>query len=96
MGQGLLTKMVQVVSRALGGVGVEKIYFSESSTDKVPNATATCGSFSSDLNGMEVIDACRQLVERLEPFRKGNPEGKWEDWVREAYMERVIVGGWIL
>lgn len=54
MGQGLVTKMVQIASRVLE-VPADKIWFSECSTDKVPNATATCGSMSSDLNGMAVI-----------------------------------------
>lgn len=54
MGQGLLTKMAQVASRVLE-IPMDKIYFSETSTDKVPNATATCGSFTSDLNGPAVM-----------------------------------------
>jgi len=54
MGQGLHTKMIQIATRVLG-IPASKIYFSETATDKVPNATATCGSLSSDLNGMAVI-----------------------------------------
>ncbi|CAL8080403.1 unnamed protein product [Orchesella dallaii] len=88
MGQGLLTKMAQVANRALG-IPIEKIYFTETSTDKVPNATATCGSFSSDLNGMAVLDACQKLVKRLEPFKKSNPNGTWEEWVGAAYFNKV-------
>jgi xanthine dehydrogenase/oxidase len=61
MGQGLHTKMVQVASRALD-VPAEKIYFSESSTDKIPNATATCGSMGSDLNGMAVLVRARLRI----------------------------------
>ncbi|KIH42630.1 hypothetical protein ANCDUO_27383, partial [Ancylostoma duodenale] len=34
-------------------------------------------------------DACNKLLKRLEPFKKANPKGKWEDWVRQAYVERV-------
>jgi xanthine dehydrogenase/oxidase len=53
-GQGLHTKMLQVASRVLE-VPMDKIYFSESSTDKVPNTSSTAGSVSSDLNGPAVI-----------------------------------------
>jgi xanthine dehydrogenase/oxidase len=54
MGQGLITKMIQVASRALD-IPADLIYFSECSTDKIPNASATCGSMTSDLNGMAII-----------------------------------------
>ena len=28
-------------------------------------------------------DACKKLLERLDPFIQENPKGKWEDWVRK-------------
>ena len=37
--------------------------------EQVPNATATGGSTGTDLNGMAVINACRQIVQHLRPFR---------------------------
>ncbi|KAJ0175481.1 hypothetical protein K1T71_008640 [Dendrolimus kikuchii] len=88
MGQGLHTKMIQVASRALG-IDVSKIHISETSTDKVPNTSATAASAGSDLNGMAVLEACETLVKRLEPFKKKNPNGKWEDWVLSAWIDRV-------
>lgn len=88
MGQGLFTKMVQVASRALD-VDYTKIHISEMSTDKVPNSSPTAGSISSDLYGMAVLEACEILKTRLEPFKAKNPDGKWEDWVIDAYVNRV-------
>ncbi|XP_038214849.1 xanthine dehydrogenase [Zerene cesonia] len=88
MGQGLHTKMIQVASRALG-VDVSKIHISETATDKVPNTSATAASAGSDLNGMAVLNACQVLAERLQPYKKKNPNGKWEDWVSAAYFDRV-------
>ncbi|CAL8080401.1 unnamed protein product [Orchesella dallaii] len=88
MGQGLATKMAQVASKALD-ISIEKIYFSETSTDKVPNATATCASMASDLNGMAVLNACKKLVKTLEPFKNANPNGTWEEWVGTAYLAKV-------
>ncbi|KAE8737385.1 xanthine dehydrogenase 3 [Frankliniella occidentalis] len=85
MGQGLHTKMIQVASRALG-IDASYIHISETSTDKVPNTIATAASFSSDLNGMAVKEACEKILHRLEPIRKANPKGKWEDWVQAAYF----------
>jgi xanthine dehydrogenase molybdopterin-binding subunit B len=34
-------------------------------------------------------DACETLRKRLEPFKAANPKGKWADWVKAAYCERV-------
>ena len=34
-------------------------------------------------------DACETLLKRLEPFKAANPKGKWADWVKAAYCERV-------
>ena len=45
--------MIQVCSRCLN-IPIEKIHISETNTDKVPNATATAASISSDLYGMAV------------------------------------------
>lgn len=88
MGQGLHTKMIQVASRALG-IDVSKIHISETSTDKVPNTSATAASAGSDLNGMAVLQACETLAKRIQPFKEKNPNGKWEDWVLQAWIDRV-------
>ncbi|XP_045768290.1 xanthine dehydrogenase [Maniola jurtina] len=88
MGQGLHTKMIQVASRALG-IDTSKIHVSETATDKVPNTSATAASAGSDLNGMAVLEACQTLMKRLQPYKDKNPNGKWEDWVSAAYVDRV-------
>lgn len=86
MGQGLHTKMIQVASTCLG-IPHTKIFTSNVSTDKVPNTMATVASLSSDLYGMAVMDACSQIMKRLEPYKK---EGsKWEDWILAANFDRV-------
>lgn len=88
MGQGLFTKMIQLASKALD-VDVSIIHINETATDKVPNSSPTAASISSDLYGMAVINACDVLKERLEPYKAKNPNGKWEDWVLAAYLDRV-------
>ncbi|KAL6115085.1 xdh [Pungitius sinensis] len=88
MGQGLHTKMVQVASRVLG-IPCSKIHISETNTSTVPNTSPTAASASSDLNGAAVHNACETLHRRLEPYKSRNPKGSWEDWVKEAYFDRV-------
>jgi xanthine dehydrogenase molybdopterin binding subunit/xanthine dehydrogenase small subunit len=67
MGQGLHTKILGIAMRELG-LPAASIRLMHTRTDKVPNTSATAASSGSDLNGMAVADACRQLRARLVPL----------------------------
>ncbi|MFD1746069.1 xanthine dehydrogenase molybdopterin binding subunit [Rhizobium helianthi] len=67
MGQGLYTKVAQVVADAFN-VDIERVKITATTTGKVPNTSATAASSGSDLNGMAALDAARQLKERLIDF----------------------------
>ena len=67
MGQGLNTKVAQVVAEALG-VSIDRIRITKTTTEKVPNTSATAASSGTDLNGMAALDACNQLLARLTAF----------------------------
>ena len=67
MGQGLFTKVAQVVAQELG-VPLATVRVSASDTSKVPNASPTAASSGSDLNGMAAREAARTLRERLAAF----------------------------
>ena len=64
MGQGLHTKMLQVAAKSLG-VNLDRFRMMPTSTDKVPNTSATAASSGSDLNGQAVKNACETLKTRL-------------------------------
>lgn len=64
MGQGLNTKVAQVVAHELG-VGFERVRCTATDTQKVANTSATAASTGADLNGKAAQDAARQLRERL-------------------------------
>ena len=67
MGQGLFVKVAQVAAHEFGQpLGAVKITATD--TDKVPNTSATAASSGSDLNGMAVRNACREIVGRLTRF----------------------------
>jgi xanthine dehydrogenase large subunit len=66
MGQGLHTKMRAVCAHELG-VSAESVRVMHTSTEKVPNTSATAASSGSDLNGQAVKQACEVLRERLRP-----------------------------
>ncbi|WP_323121758.1 xanthine dehydrogenase molybdopterin binding subunit [Burkholderia alba] len=67
MGQGLNTKVAQVVAHELG-IRFERIRVTATDTSKVANTSATAASTGSDLNGKAAQDAARQLRERLAAF----------------------------
>ncbi|MFZ3321883.1 MAG: xanthine dehydrogenase molybdopterin binding subunit [Usitatibacter sp.] len=67
MGQGLYTKVSQVVAQELG-LPVELVRVSTTDTSKVPNTSATAASSGSDLNGKAAQAAARTLRVRLALF----------------------------
>ncbi|KAJ8903637.1 hypothetical protein NDN08_004739 [Rhodosorus marinus] len=89
MGQGLHTKMIQVAATAFG-LPIEKVFISETATDKVPNATPSAASASADMYGMAVKNACDQIEERLKPVREAlGKDPTWEQLVERAYAQRI-------
>ncbi|MEY2892763.1 MAG: hypothetical protein RJA98_2671, partial [Pseudomonadota bacterium] len=67
MGQGLNTKVAQVVAHELG-VPVRRVRSTATDTEKVANTSATAASTGADLNGKAAQDAARQIRERLAAF----------------------------
>jgi xanthine dehydrogenase molybdopterin binding subunit/xanthine dehydrogenase small subunit len=66
MGQGLQTNILAIAAQTLG-VRVADIRLMPTSTDKIPNTSATAASCGTDLNGAAVQNACEILRERLLP-----------------------------
>ncbi|WP_306005937.1 xanthine dehydrogenase molybdopterin binding subunit [Aquicoccus porphyridii] len=67
MGQGLNIKVAQVVAEAFA-VDIDRVKITRTTTEKVPNTSATAASSGSDLNGMAALDACEQIKARLVDF----------------------------
>ena len=78
MGQGLFTKVAQVVASELQ-VDIDRIYCSATRTDKVPNTSPTAASSGSDLNGMAARNAVLQIKERMIAFATGHYQVAEED-----------------
>jgi xanthine dehydrogenase molybdopterin binding subunit/xanthine dehydrogenase small subunit len=93
MGQGLHTNIRAIAARELG-IDPAHVRIMPTSTDKVPNTSATAASVGTDINGAAVKNACEILRARLRPFEdilakeKGRPP-RFADVVRRAYTERV-------
>ncbi len=67
MGQGLFTKVAQVVAEEFQ-VDIDKVGISATTTGKVPNTSATAASAGSDMNGMAAQAAARTIKNRLIEF----------------------------
>jgi len=67
MGQGLNTKVSQVVAHELG-IPMERVRATATDTSKVANTSATAASTGADLNGKAAQDAARKIRERLVPL----------------------------
>jgi xanthine dehydrogenase large subunit len=67
MGQGLHTKVAQVVADELG-VPFDRVMVTASDTARVPNASATAASSGTDLNGRAAQFAARNIRSNLAAF----------------------------
>ena len=70
MGQGLNTKVAQIVAQELG-VPFERVRSTAADTSKVPNASATAASSGTDLNGRAAQYAARNVRDNLAAFVSG-------------------------
>ncbi|MGA1677412.1 MAG: xanthine dehydrogenase molybdopterin binding subunit, partial [Pseudomonadales bacterium] len=67
MGQGLYTKIAQVVADAFG-LPLQSVRNSSTRTDKVPNGSPTAASAGTDMNAWAALDACRRIQSGLADF----------------------------
>nr|MBP7502731.1 molybdopterin-dependent oxidoreductase [Aquabacterium sp.] len=90
MGQGLNTKVAQMVAHTLG-VSAHRVRVTATDTSKVANTSATAASTGSDLNGKAAANAAQQIVDRLTQ-RTAERLGVSPSKVRFA-DDQVLAGG---
>ncbi|GAB2277012.1 xylitol dehydrogenase [Dionaea muscipula] len=88
MGQGLHTKVAQVAASAFN-IPLSSVFISDTSTDKVPNASPTAASASSDMYGAAVLDACEQIKTRMAPISSTRDFSSFAELVNACYMNRI-------
>jgi xanthine dehydrogenase large subunit len=67
MGQGLMTKVAQLVAEEFQ-IDLDRVRISATNTGKVPNTSATAASAGTDLNGAAALAAARTIKGRLIEF----------------------------
>ena len=88
MGQGLNTKVAQVVADCFQ-VDLDRVRITATTTAKVPNTSATAASSGSDLNGMAAQNAAEQIKERLIDFAAERYSVEREQVVFEPNVVRI-------
>ena len=91
MGQGLNTKVAQIVAHAFG-VDLDSVGITATRTDKVPNTSPTAASSGSDLNGMAALNAANTIKARLATFIAEHYKTK-ADSVRFSNNQVTFEGG---
>jgi xanthine dehydrogenase large subunit len=86
MGQGLNTKVAQVVAHELG-LDFGRVRVTATDTQKVANSSATAASTGADLNGKAAQDAARQIRDRLAAW--------WAPQQGVAAAELRFANGWV-
>lgn len=92
MGQGLHSKMLGIVMRELG-VQADNVRVMKTTTEKVPNTSATAASSGADLNGAAVKAACESLRARLQPVAAALIEKKFQFPVNPEDI--AFLNGWV-
>ena len=100
MGQGLHTNVATIAAMELG-ISLADIRVMPTSTDKVPNTSATAASAGTDLNGAAVKNACETLRARLMPvaaevIKLKLTSQKERDTVTSSSGELVFADGFVL
>jgi xanthine dehydrogenase large subunit len=104
MGQGLNTKVAQVVAHELG-LPLARVRCTATDTSKVANTSATAASTGSDLNGRAAQDAARKVRQRLAAWfaarHGGNAEavrfedGRVFDGAASMAFDEVVAGAYM-
>ncbi|XP_012221434.1 xanthine dehydrogenase/oxidase isoform X2 [Linepithema humile] len=87
-GQGIHTKVAQVVAHTLG-IDLELVTVKTTNNIAAPNNSVTGGSLGSESCAHAAIQCCKELLNRLEPIKKQMNNPSWKDLVLNAYEKDV-------
>ncbi|XP_048511551.1 indole-3-acetaldehyde oxidase-like isoform X3 [Athalia rosae] len=88
IGQGINTKVVQVAAYTLG-IDMDLISVKPTNNFTSPNDSLTGGSWTSDSCAYATMMACKELMARLEPIRRGMKNPTWTELIAAAYEKEV-------
>lgn len=90
MGQGVNTKMVQIVT-SIFGIHASRVRIESTNTLRVANTSPTAASAGADLNGKALEIACKNLLARLKPVAFADTDAEsmqiMEEWVYKGNVK---------
>ncbi|KAL6263815.1 hypothetical protein P5V15_003898 [Pogonomyrmex californicus] len=87
-GQGINTKVAQVVAHTLG-IDLELVAVKPSNNIITPNNIVTGGSMASESCAYAAIQCCKQILKRLEPVKKEMNNASWQELILAAYLKDI-------
>lgn len=88
MGQGINTKVAQVVAHFLG-IALDLVTVTKFDSVIAANVSATAGSIASEMVCMASKKACEKILTRLKPIRDKMPNGSWTEIIHQAWSDSV-------
>ncbi|XP_018363392.1 PREDICTED: xanthine dehydrogenase/oxidase-like [Trachymyrmex cornetzi] len=88
IGQGINTKIAQMVAYKLG-IDLKLISVKRSNNIITPNNVNTGGSITTQSCGYAAVQACNEILKRLEPIKKEMTNPTWKDLVFAAFKKDV-------
>ncbi|XP_002000312.2 indole-3-acetaldehyde oxidase [Drosophila mojavensis] len=88
MGQGMNTKIAQVVAHTLG-IALEQVRIEASDTINGANSMVTGGAVGSETLCFAVRKACETLNSRLAPVKEEVKPADWQQLITEAYNRKI-------
>jgi len=88
MGQGVNTKVCQVVARELG-ISMEMVRIKPTNNFANANGSVTGGSMGSECNCSAALIACGKLKDKMKEVRDSMKNPEWKDLVKKCYMKGV-------
>lgn len=88
MGQGINTKLIQVVAYVLG-IPMETITVAPFTTVIGANRSATFLSIASESVCLAAKKACNSILERMKPVREKMPNASWPEIVQQSFLQNI-------
>ncbi|XP_068917112.1 xanthine dehydrogenase-like [Tenebrio molitor] len=92
IGQGINTKAAQVCAYKLG-IPLKKVTVLPSNSFVAANSTTTGGSVTSEAVCYGVIQACDQVLARIQPYREKMKDATWEELIAKCFDNFVDLTG---
>ncbi|XP_018360425.1 PREDICTED: xanthine dehydrogenase/oxidase-like [Trachymyrmex cornetzi] len=86
--QGINTKIAQIAARTLG-IDIQLISVKQSNNLTAPNKSTTGHSITTETCAYTSIQACTEILDKLEPIRKKMKNPTWKALIFKAFKENI-------